>query len=185
MGRMNNDTTHLGEGPLGQAGRATWAQHEEGLQGAWCPSDPRTGRGSVRLPPPSARLPARSLAGLAQSHPPPTSLSGEGSVPREPSGPQDRAATGARPLGPHRGATPAAPWAWRRTRDEGETGPRARPSASQLREQPSARTRRLLRVPPRGPNKQSLPRRRDNGSPGLTQVERRAWRLSRHGDAPR
>lgn len=28
--------------------------------------------------------------------------------------------------------------------------------------------------PPRGSNKPSLPRRRDNGSPGLTQVERRA-----------
>ncbi|OBS60624.1 hypothetical protein A6R68_08252 [Neotoma lepida] len=32
MGLMNNDTTHFGDGPLGQAGRTARVQHEEGLR---------------------------------------------------------------------------------------------------------------------------------------------------------
>lgn len=157
---MNNDTTHLGDRPLGQAGRATCAQHEGGLRGAWCPSDPRTSPGSVHRPPSTAlRQAPGPSAGLAQSHPPPTSLLGKGSVPRGRSGPQDRAATRARPLGSHHGATPA-PRAPRRTREEGKTGPRARPSA-----RPSSGN---SRQPARGASCASAPRAKQAVAPTAT-----------------
>lgn len=127
MGPKNNDTTHLADGPSGQAGPTTWAQHEEGLRGAWCPSDPRTGRGSVHLPPPSARFLARS-----QASPRPTLYllpfqakvrSSEGEADHETELPPGSGHWVRTP-----GVTPV-PWASRRTRDEGKTGPRARPSA--------------------------------------------------------
>lgn len=99
------------------------------------------------------------FAGLAQSHPPPTSLLGKGSVPKERSGPQDRAATRARLLGSPRGATPA-PRAPRRTREEGKTGPRARPSA-----RPSSEN---SRQPARGASCASAPRAKQAVAPTAT-----------------
>lgn len=138
---------------------------------------------TVHRPPPSARLPARPQASPRAT----LRLPLFWAKVRSPEGEAG-----------HKTVLPPGPGHWVRT-----TGP---PRLPGLRDEPGKRGKQgrepgLPRAPapgtavsphaapparpPRGPNKRSLPRRRDNGSPGLTQVERRAWRLSRHGGAPR